>query len=133
MLFVAVLVAVVGVVVAAVVGWIPVSGADRPERTHAHVPLDDAAGVDAEAVRDLRFDQVLRGYRPDQVDAALEQLEVALVERDAMIRDLVRERRPAPGDVEPPEPHEAGATGTSDVGAGGGGGATLLRRPGAGS
>lgn len=86
-LFIAVLVALVGVVVGAVVGWIPVRGAAAPERTHAHEPLP-REHVDADAVRDLHFDQALRGYRPEQVDAALDDLGRELTERDAVIREL---------------------------------------------
>ncbi|MCH8613678.1 DivIVA domain-containing protein [Arsenicicoccus dermatophilus] len=47
-----------------------------------------AGPLDPAAVRELRFDQVLRGYRMDQVDEVLERLVGELRERDAEIARL---------------------------------------------
>ncbi|WP_409483641.1 DivIVA domain-containing protein [Arsenicicoccus dermatophilus] len=47
-----------------------------------------AGPLDPAAVRELRFDQVLRGYRMDQVDEVLERLVAELRERDGEIARL---------------------------------------------
>lgn len=50
--------------------------------------------VPAEALADVRFAQALRGYRMDQVDVVLDQLQTALAERDAEIERLREELGP---------------------------------------
>lgn len=106
-LFVAVGIVLLGVVVAAVVGWIPVTGVSAPERTTAHVPLRRGE-IDSAALADLHFDQALRGYRQTEVDRALEDLARELEDRDAVIRGLHADLREA-------RAHGAGATATADV------------------
>ncbi|NHN55066.1 DivIVA domain-containing protein [Calidifontibacter sp. DB0510] len=85
-LLIAVLVIVVGVVVAAVLGRFEAS-MDQPVRTTAFQPLPEGALSDAD-LDQLRFDQTLRGYRMGQVDDVIDRLREELADRDAEIRRL---------------------------------------------
>ncbi len=65
--------------------------AARPDSTPVELP--DGRPVRAEDVRGLRLSVSVRGYRMGEVDWVLEQLAVALDERD---RELAQLRRPEP-------------------------------------
>lgn len=47
---------------------------DAPIMTGAEVSEHNRAALDRGDLDDVRFDLVIRGYRPDQVDAAMEAL-----------------------------------------------------------
>ncbi|WP_050347942.1 DivIVA domain-containing protein [Arsenicicoccus sp. oral taxon 190] len=86
-------------------------------------------------VRDLRFDQVLRGYRMDQVDDTLDRLVEELRARDAEIDRLRSAVMPVGsarrGWAEDPAQHPDVTTGPLDVTeiVRPSGGSTLWRRP----
>lgn len=90
-LLLALVVVVVGVLVAAVMGRLPVTGMDRPTGSSPFEPLP-AGRVVGEDVDELRFDQTLRGYRPEQVERTLDRLRDELRDRDAEIARLRGER-----------------------------------------
>lgn len=83
----ALLVVVVGLVVAVVLGRIPVRGMEEPVGSSPFEPLPEQ-DVQPDDVDALRFDQVLRGYRMSQVDGTLDTLRGQLERRDARIADL---------------------------------------------
>ena len=91
------MVVLVGLTAAVVLGRIP-AGWSSAASSHRHeaLPEDDLRPED---LRELRFDQGLRGYRMDQVDAVLERLGEELADRDRQIASLrpAREHR-APAD-----------------------------------
>lgn len=91
-LVLAALLVVVGLAVALVLGRLRFIGADEPTRTASFEELPVRGPVHCEDLEDLRFDQVLRGYRMGQVDRALERLREELTERDIEIRRLRAER-----------------------------------------
>lgn len=81
------LVLALGVVTAVVVARADVPGVPDAPATTAAEPLPPGP-VTVGQVRLLRFDVALRGYRMDQVDAALDRLAGELAERDAEIARL---------------------------------------------
>lgn len=91
-LVLAALLVVVGLAVALALGKLSFLGADAPTRTAPFEELPARGPVHPEDLEDLRFDQVLRGYRMVQVDRALERLREELAERDTEIRRLRAER-----------------------------------------
>lgn len=62
-----------------------------PATTSSGEPLLPAV-VGPSDVDALRFDRAFRGYRMDQVDAALDRLRSELAERDAVLADYQRSR-----------------------------------------
>lgn len=82
----ALLIVVVGLVVAAVLGRIPVSGMAEPVDSSPFAPLP--AQPSAEDIDELRFDQALRGYRMEQVDRTIDRLRATLADRDEQIARL---------------------------------------------
>lgn len=95
---IALLVLVIGLVVAGVVGLYG-GHLDPPVRTTPFQPLPPAFGP--EQIDTLRFDQTLRGYRMGQVDDTLDRLrdelterDRLLAERDATIAELTRSDQP---------------------------------------
>ncbi|YAL84010.1 DivIVA domain-containing protein [Dermacoccaceae bacterium W4C1] len=97
----ALLLVVVGLVVAAFLGKLPIIAADVPTDTRAFAGLPGGA-LYPEDLENLRFDQVLRGYRMTEVDEVLARLQTELSERDAEIA-LLREERVHDGLVGHPE------------------------------
>lgn len=85
------LVLVLGAVSAVLVSRIDVPGTPDALTTTAAEPLR-AGPLGPAEVQGLRFDVALRGYRAEQVDAALERLAAELGERDAEIARLRGER-----------------------------------------
>lgn len=77
----------VGAAAAWAVSRIDVPGVPPAVTTEAARPLP-AGPLHPEALDDLRLDVVVRGYRMEQVDAALARLGQELVERDAEIARL---------------------------------------------
>lgn len=69
------------------------------------VELPDDRPVSGEDVRAVRLSVAARGYRMREVDWVLEQLAVALDDRDRQLAELRRTPEPAP---EPPAYDEAG-------------------------
>lgn len=89
------LVLVLGAVTAMLVTRTDVPGVTEAVSTASAEPL--ASGpVTMTDVRDLRFDVAIRGYRMEQVDAALDRLAGELGERDAEIARLRAERDAIP-------------------------------------
>jgi DivIVA domain-containing protein len=97
--------AVVGVTAAVAVGRVR-GGLDEPVRSRPDSALP-AGRLVADDVARARFSVGLRGYRMDEVDAALDRVQHALRERDQEIdalRSRLRETTPsdhAPGDHAP--------------------------------
>lgn len=85
-LLVVIVVVLVGLTVAAVAGRIG-GGTPPPVSTRPFQPLPPGE-LSADDVGDLQFDQALRGYRMDQVDAVVERLFTELRQRDAEIAEL---------------------------------------------
>ncbi|WP_181009908.1 DivIVA domain-containing protein [Ornithinimicrobium sufpigmenti] len=85
------LVLVLGAVAAVLVSRIAVPGTPDAVTTTSAEPLPGGPLSPADVQR-LRFDVALRGYRTEQVDAALERLVAELGERDAEIARLREER-----------------------------------------
>ncbi|HYO86383.1 MAG TPA: DivIVA domain-containing protein [Dermatophilaceae bacterium] len=86
---VVVLVLLVGVLAAVVVGWRGGLSIGMPEPTSTM----GFAGLESEeltsqAVAQVRFDRVFRGYRMDQVDAVLDLVRADLAEREAALAEL---------------------------------------------
>lgn len=81
------LVLVLGVVTAVVVARTDVPGVPDAPSTAAAEPLPSGP-LEVGDVRGLRLDVALRGYRMEQVDAALDRLAGELAERDAEIARL---------------------------------------------
>lgn len=81
---VAVVVLLAGLAVAAALGRLPTEGVLPPVTTESFRSLP-RGGVDPDDLDDLRFDQVLRGYRMSQVDEVLDRLRDELASRDAEI------------------------------------------------
>jgi DivIVA domain-containing protein len=77
----------VGVWVAVVLQRVPTPGVEAAVTTESFpgVPEGPLRGAD---VADLRFDQVLRGYRMSQVDQILDRLAGELADRDSEIARL---------------------------------------------
>ncbi|MGQ7297813.1 DivIVA domain-containing protein [Quadrisphaera sp. KR29] len=100
-------VAVVGVVVAVAAGRLP-TGMPAPTSSSPHRPLPprplEPADLDA-----LRFSVVPRGYRMDQVDAALDRLRAELAERERRLEALAAAATTPLGGQVPPHagPHAA--------------------------
>jgi len=86
-LLVALVVLLVGLAVAVALGRLPTEAVLPPVTTAAFRGLP-RGGVDPEDLDDLRFDQVLRGYRMDQVDEVVDRLRDELASRDAEIARL---------------------------------------------
>ncbi|WP_051325436.1 DivIVA domain-containing protein [Glycomyces tenuis] len=91
---------VLPVVVAAIGVWIAFSivvwatgrdGLQDDEAEGAPPGLDEEEAVTEEKVGSLRFDTGLRGYRMDQVDAALNRLAWEIGRRDEMLAELEKE------------------------------------------
>jgi DivIVA domain-containing protein len=76
-------VVVVGVVAAVAVGLVA-GGLTAPVPTSPHRPLPSSP-VSPDDVDGLRFSLALRGYRMDEVDAALHRLREELADRDARL------------------------------------------------
>jgi DivIVA domain-containing protein len=96
-------VAVVGVVAAVAVGRVQ-GGLDEPVRSRRDNALPERRLDDTDLAR-ARFSVGLRGYRMDEVDAALDRVQHELRERDAeleRLRAALREQQPA----QPVEPVE---------------------------
>lgn len=85
------LVLVLGAVTALLVARTDVPGVPDAVTTAAAEPLPSGP-LAATDVHDVRFDVTLRGYRMEQVDAALRRLASELGERDAEITRLRGER-----------------------------------------
>lgn len=85
------LVLVLGAAAAVLVARVDVPGVPEPVTTTSAEPLP-AGPLTMADVHDLRFDVALRGYRMEQVDAALHRLAGELGERDAEIARLRQER-----------------------------------------
>lgn len=81
------LVLVLGAVAAVAVARLDVPGVPAAVTTTAAQPLP-AGPLQVADVHDVRFDQAVRGYRMEQVDAALARLADELGERDAEIARL---------------------------------------------
>jgi DivIVA domain-containing protein len=80
-------------------GGLPRVWADRPD------PLP-VAPWDADAVERLRFGVGFRGYRMDEVDAALDRIAAELADRDATIAQLqTPDAEPVPP-ADPGDPDE---------------------------
>lgn len=101
-LWVAVVVAVLGVVIAIVVGRIsgaamPEVAPDRPAAQLTAAPLTDSdlAGI--------RFTQTLRGYAMDEVDDFIERLRAELGSRPRPVVYPAPDTFTAPADVPPPD------------------------------
>lgn len=77
----------VGVLCAVVVTRVGSPGVQDPVNTQSFAGLGSGP-VRAEDIEAARFDIAFRGYRMDQVDAALQRLGVELTERDAEIDRL---------------------------------------------
>ena len=89
-------VAVVGVVAAVAVGRVH-GGLEDPVRSRRDNALPQRRLDDTDLAR-ARFSIGLRGYRMDEVDAALDRVQAELRERDAeleRLREALRGRRPA--------------------------------------
>ena len=99
---------VVGVVAAVAAG--AVSGGLPPaprERASAPLPGDRVGRLEARDVQAVRFTTGLRGYRMDEVDAAMERMRTELAARDRELAELYGLSAPAgpePGAVAQPEP-----------------------------
>jgi DivIVA domain-containing protein len=89
LLFVLLALGVVGVVAAVAAGLIT-GGLDAPSSSMPSPGLP-AGDLAVSELDDLRFDQGLRGYRMDQVDAAMDRLREEVVRRDGEIADLREE------------------------------------------
>ncbi|GAA5158635.1 DivIVA domain-containing protein [Ornithinimicrobium tianjinense] len=85
-----------------------VPGVAAPVSTQSASPLAPGP-LTTEDVRGLRFDQAVRGYRMEQVDAALSRLAQELVERDAEITRL-RGDDPADGAHDDAAPQPGGSS-----------------------
>lgn len=86
-----------GLAAAALVMRTGVPGVPDAVTTQSFEPLP-RGGVEPEALIELRFDQVLRGYRMSQVDDVLDQLSEELRDRDAEIARLRAELADVPVD-----------------------------------
>ena len=91
-----VVVLLIGATAAAVAGRIPGSMSE-PTSSHAFEPLPEGR-LQPDAVGDLLFDQALRGYRMDQVDAVIGRLTAELRARDEELA-AARGQRPAGSDA----------------------------------
>lgn len=85
-------VVVVGVVAAVATGRIG-GGLGQPVPTSPHRPLPPSP-VEPSDVDGLRFSLALRGYRMDEVDAALARLRDELADRDARLAAAGAAHRP---------------------------------------
>lgn len=83
----AVAVLALGVALAVALGRLTATAVPEPATAAAYRPLPDGEVV-ADDIDGVRFDQTLRGYRMDQVDATLARLGEALAERDAELASL---------------------------------------------
>ncbi|HET7303484.1 MAG TPA: DivIVA domain-containing protein [Segeticoccus sp.] len=90
-LLVVIVVVLVGLTAAAVAGRIG-GGTPPPVSTRSFQPLPPGE-LAADDLGELQFDQALRGYRMDQVDAVIERLFTELRQRDTEITEL-RDRLP---------------------------------------
>jgi DivIVA domain-containing protein len=99
-LLVVVLVLLAGLAVAVALGRVPTEAVLPPVTSESFRGLP-RGGVDPEDLDDLRFDQVLRGYRMGQVDEVLERLRDELASRDAEIARLRGDDDSLRGDDEP--------------------------------
>ncbi|MCH7232457.1 DivIVA domain-containing protein [Glycomyces sp. L485] len=105
-----VVVAAIGVWVAfAIVVWATGEDGLRDDAPEGPPPgLGEEGPVTESSVAALRFDTGLRGYRTDQVDAALHRLAWEVGRRDERVEELERElaaaKAPVPDDG--PEPAE---------------------------
>lgn len=73
LLFSVVGVLLAGLILAALLGKVPVPGVPAPVDTASAAGLPDGA-LSAEDLDEVRFDAAVRGYRMDQVDAALRRV-----------------------------------------------------------
>ena len=99
-------VAVVGVAAAVAVGRVQ-GGLEEPVRSRRDNALPDGrlTGADLEQAR---FSVGLRGYRMDEVDAALDRVQAELRERDAEIEVLREALRQQAAPAEVPDASDAG-------------------------
>ena len=94
--------AVVAVVAVLIARGEPVLTDDPVEARALRWPLSDP--IRSEDLSDVRFTVALRGYRMDEVDRVLDDLRVALAERDGRIAALVAEQT---SEVVPGDEHES--------------------------
>ncbi len=122
--------AVVGVVGAVAAG--AVSGGLPPaprERPSTPLPGDRVGRLQARDVDAARFSTGLRGYRMDEVDAAMARLRTELEARDAELAELYGVAAPAAGGPHP-EPATAPSTAPSTAAEAPVGAAPSTARPG---
>lgn len=96
--FLILVVVLLGLLLAVLLGRVPARGVLPPVTTESFSGLP-RGGVDPQDLGDLRFDQVVRGYRMSQVDEVLARLSDELATRDAEIDRLRQERERADGDL----------------------------------
>lgn len=94
--------AVVAVVAVLIARGEPVLTDDPVEARALRWPLSDP--IRSEDLSDVRFTIALRGYRMDEVDRVLDDLRVALAQRDSRIAALVAEQT---SEVVPGDEHES--------------------------
>ena len=89
-----------GAAAAALVLRTGVPGVPAPVTTQSFEPLH-RAGVQADDLIELQFDQAVRGYRMSQVDNVLDRLAEELRDRDSEIAELRAELAAVPVDFTP--------------------------------
>lgn len=110
-------VAVVGVVAAVAVGRVQ-GGLEGPVRSRRDNALPERRLDDTDLAA-ARFSVGLRGYRMDEVDAALDRVQAELRERDAeleRLRQALRDRQPT--DASPSHTADDGTPGATSPDAG---------------
>ncbi len=86
-LFIVIVVLLVGLTAAAAAGRIDVGTVEEPVSTQSFHGLPEET-LQPEHLHEVRFDQVLRGYRMSQVDDVIERLTDELRDRDEELRRL---------------------------------------------
>ena len=107
-------VAVVGVAAAVAVGRVQ-GGLDEPVRSRRDNALPDGRLDESDLAR-ARFSVGLRGYRMDEVDAALDRVQAELRERDAEIRTLREALRTQAAPADRPDGSSADRSADADPG-----------------
>lgn len=87
LLFTVVALAVVAVVAVLITRGDPVLVDDPVDARALRWPLSDP--IQAEDLAEVRFTVAVRGYRMDEVDRVLDDLRIALAERDSRIAELL--------------------------------------------